>query len=138
MVLGVMDAIFWLVVFVFSLPWFSLHFGTPLQYRYVPCTGALWKRSFPSRKTERIRSFLLCFTNAMAFPDKDKLRFKPSDKVLDVYRSIYGGSVPSLDALECETFLENLSHQFEYDLDLLYKRWHEHITLAELYEAVDA
>ncbi|MEM7099011.1 MAG: hypothetical protein AAF541_12190 [Pseudomonadota bacterium] len=135
-VLSAMDIVFWLVVLVISIPWISEVFATPVAYRYVPCTGRHWKRMFPQQDKHSIRTFLLCFTDGMAFSPADKLRFKPSDKVLDVYRSIYGGRTPLGDHMECETFLDSLSEEFVYDLDSLYGVWHEHITLGELFEAV--
>ena len=125
--------LFWLITAILALPWLSLHSGTPLPYRYHPCTGRDWKRAFPNQSANTIRSFLACLTDGFAFPTKDMLRFKPTDNVLDIYRAIYGGRTPLGDAMECETFLDNLSARFDQDHVLLYATWHEQITLEELF-----
>lgn len=61
----------------------------PRPYRFRGCEGRGWRRTFPTASKDEIRSFLLLFVSAFAFADKDKLKFRPDDKILDVYRSLY-------------------------------------------------
>lgn len=128
-----MSMLYWLVGLVLSLPFYANYAGTPLPYRYMPCAGRAWKRHFPAQSNDHIRVFLRCFTDGMAFAPADKLRFAPHDKVLHVYRAIYGGRTPLGDCLECETFLQLVSERFPVSLTRLYDVWHEDVTLGELY-----
>ena len=103
------------------------------KYRSRQCTGKLWKAEFPLDEKQTIRSFLTCLTDSMAFRKRDILKFRPSDKVLDIYKSIYCDRIPYGDCMECETFLENLSETFGKDIESLFEYWHEEITLRDLY-----
>jgi propanediol dehydratase small subunit len=105
-------------------------------YRGRNCNGKAWKAAFPSATKESIRLFLDCFVDGMALSSKIKLKFHPNDQVIDVHRSLYFGKTPEVDQMECETFLENLSNDFNIELDELVKSWHEQVTLGELYEKV--
>ena len=74
------------------------------------------------------------FVSAFAFADKDKLKFRPDDKILDVYRNLY----PSLwmpDALEFETLTYDLKKQYALDLETI---WSDDLTLGELFSHIRA
>ena len=105
-------------------------------YRLRPCHGRAWKAVFPAASKQRTRDYLTCFTEAMGFSPQIKLKFHPSDRVIDVYRSLYFGRIPLGDQMECETFLENVSSRFAVDEQCLTRCWHEQITLGELYRWV--
>ena len=110
--------------------------GIPQPYGGRSCQGQHWRRAFPNSENTTTRTYLECFVDGMAFSSKHRLKFCPADRVLDVYRSIYGGETPFGDNLECETFLDNVSHSFDVELEHLYSIWHEELTLRELYGRV--
>ena len=103
-------------------------------YRDRGCAGAEWRRSFPSASEGDIRAYLECFVDGMAISPRDALKFSPNDRVLDVYRALYGGRTPLLgDHMECETFLEEVGHRFNTSIDDLLNVWHLEVTLGELF-----
>lgn len=108
----------------------------PLPYRNRKCTGRKWRTSFPNLSKEEIRLFLDCLVGGMGFSQLTRLKFEPSDRVSDIYRSVYGGRTPLGDAMECETFAENLARSFEIPLDTIYGLWHSEVTLGELAQSV--
>ena len=110
----------------------------PKRYRSRPCMGKAWKNAYPNSENDNIRMFLECLVNGMAFSSKVRLKFEPSDKLMDIYRSIYNGKIPSGDAMECETFLENLASSYSVNLASLYEFSDEETTLGSLYEFVNA
>jgi hypothetical protein len=79
------------------------------------CTGREWRRRFPDVPKEAIRRFLQIFVDGFAFKDKDRLKFSPDDKVMDVYRSLYP-SEGWPDALEVETFALFIKDEYQFDL----------------------
>ena len=110
--------------------WTSL----PRPYRFRNCEGRGWRRTFPTASKDEIRSFLLMFVSAFAFADKDKLKFRPDDKILDVYRSLYPSRwLP--DALEFETLAYDLKKQYALDLETI---WSDDLTLGELFTHIRA
>jgi len=85
------------------------------QYWIRKCMGREWRRQFPEIPKADIRRFLDAFVDGFAFKSKNRLRFRPDDKVMDVYRALY----PSKgwpDALELETFAQNLEREYSFDL----------------------
>jgi hypothetical protein len=103
------------------------------SYRARKCAGALWRRRFPSASKADIRLFLDCLVEGMGFPAKLRLQFQPDDEVIQIYRSLYGGRTPMADAMECESFAELLASEFKVPLEQVLSRWHEKVTLAELF-----
>ena len=102
-------------------------------YRERSCTGAAWRRAFPSATKEEVRNYLRCFVDGMALPSRYALKFRPSDRVLDVYRALYGGRTPLGDHMECESFAEEVSLEFDIGIDDLLDVWHPDVTLGELF-----
>lgn len=101
----------------------------PRPYRFRSCEGQGWRRAFPTASKDEIRSFLLLFVSAFAFADKDKLKFRPDDKILHVYRSIYPSQwMP--DALELETLANELQKRYALKLESI---WNDDLTLGELF-----
>ena len=135
-----MEAIIIIAIIVFILA-LSAYFGegnAPTPYNVRSCTGKNWKREFPEVSKEMIREYLECFVDGMAFNSKERLKFEPSDEVLDVYQAIYGGKTPFADALELETFSINLEKSFHVLPNFLEEVWHEHLTLGELFSRIIA
>ncbi|MCY2955411.1 MAG: hypothetical protein NT107_00050 [Planctomycetota bacterium] len=108
----------------------------PAAYRDRECAGRAWRRRFPDAPADKIRAFLDCLVDGMAFPRTARLKFRPEDPVRDIYKAIYGGRVPFGDHLECESFAGNLSDEFAADMDLVQRSWRAHVTLGELFEGV--
>jgi len=105
----------------------------PKIFRQRNCMGRHWKAEFPEHSASDIRSFLIFFVDAFAFDRKDKLQFKPSDKLLVIYRELYPHKWQA-DALEFETLAEDLHKQYGIDFGSL---WHDDLTLGELYHALN-
>ena len=104
----------------------------PRRYRFRSCEGRDWRLTFPAESKDEIRSFLLLFASAFAFADKDKLKFRPDDKILDVYRSLYPSRwLP--DALEFETLAKDLQNRYELKLESV---WSDDLTLGELFTCI--
>ena len=91
--------------------------------------GKSWRLAFPDSSKGNIRDFLVMFTDSFAFSPDDKLKFSPSDKVLEIYRELYPSKwLP--DALEVETLAEEFEKRYQVKFSTL---WHEDLTLGELY-----
>ena len=86
-----------------------------LRYLNRPCMGADWRCAFPDVPKDDIRKFLNIFIDAFIFKSKDRLKFGPKDKLMDVYKTIYApGSM--CDAMEVETFAVSLEREYGVDL----------------------
>ena len=103
--------------------------GLPKKYRLRKCMGKYWRFEFPSNTKEEIREFLVLFTDAFAFSTSDKLNFKPSDKIYDIYRELYP-SRWTPDSLEVETFANDIENKYSIHFEPL---WNENLTLGELF-----
>ncbi len=103
--------------------------GLLKKYWVRSCTGKEWKRQFPNVSNRDIRNFLEAFTMAFLFSSKRNLKFKPDDKVMDIYHALY--PVNGADACELEAFAMNLEKNYAIDL---YKVPIQNITLGELFE----
>ena len=102
------------------------------KYRNRSCTGKNWKKAFPKTSKEEIRTFLLLFTSAFAFSPKNKLKFEPEDKVMDIYRELYPSKwMP--DALEIETLAGDLEKEYSVNFNDL---WHENVSLGEIFSKI--
>jgi hypothetical protein len=117
------------------LAW-GLIFGgrVPKVYRDRACQGTSWRRSFPRASKAQIRAYLQVFANSFAFDADENLKFSPTDRILDVYRAVYP-SRWTPDALEVETFAEELEKRFGLRLEAL---WNDQLTLGEVFAAIEA
>ena len=80
---------------------------------------------------EEIRRFLSVFAQAFGFCNKDKLKFRPDDKLLDIYNKRY--SVKGMpDALELETLSKLIKKQYGIELE---KLWGPELTLGALFRS---
>jgi propanediol dehydratase small subunit len=93
------------------------------------CTGRDWKRTFPQSSKQDIRRFLYMFVDGFAFPRTRALQFAPTDRVLNIYRSVYPVK-DWPDALELETFARFLETQYRINLRDI---WREDLTLGEIF-----
>jgi propanediol dehydratase small subunit len=96
------------------------------------CTGAKWRRRFPNIPKEEIRRFLEAFIDGFAFKSNQRLKFAPDDKVMDIYRALYP-TKDWPDALELETFANNLHRTYGFDLSQVHD---ENATLGQIFEMI--
>ena len=94
------------------------------------CTGREWKKRFPDVSKESIREFLEEFVDAFAFSSKNRLKFSPDDKIMDIYKSLYP-SPWCADALEHMFLYEGL--QRRYGLDFTTIVTDDNATLGQLF-----
>lgn len=125
-----------ILIFVCLALLISAKYGSnlPRPYRLRKCEGRGWRQDFPTASKNEIRSFLLLFVSAFAFADKDGLKFRPNDKILDIYRALYPSRwIP--DALEVETLASDLQERYALELDSI---WSDELTLGEIFSRVRA
>ena len=104
----------------------------PKRYKNRKCTGKKWKTAFPDAQKEELRKFLNLFTDAFAFSQKNKLKFEPTDGLLEIYREVYPSKwMP--DGLELETLAESIEKEYGVSFNDI---WHENLTLGELFKEV--
>ena len=128
-----MNYIFISVLIVAVLIWATVFDGTlPNKYRKRSCTGKNWKKAFPDTSKDEIRKFLLLFTDAFAFSPKNKLKFEPEDKVIDIYRELYPSKWMA-DALAVETLASDLEKEYCIKFDDV---WHDNVSLGEIFSKV--
>ncbi|MCH4296697.1 hypothetical protein MJ923_20545 [Shewanella sp. 3B26] len=121
-----------IIVLALAIAW-SVYIGdVPKKYKVRSCTGKHWKTAFPHSTKEDIRKFLLLFTDAFAFSPKQKLKFEPEDKILDIYKALYPKKWMA-DSLEIETLAEDIEKVYQIDFASI---WHENLTLGDLYSQV--
>ncbi|TGU72436.1 hypothetical protein E4633_09025 [Geomonas terrae] len=94
------------------------------------CSGAEWRRQFPQATKESIREFLECFVEGFAFDNKERLKFTPNDKIMEIYRALYP-TEGWPDALELETFAINLEKKYRFDLAGVFT---EELTLGQIFK----
>jgi len=87
---------------------------------------------FPNESKDTIREFLEAFVDGFAFKRNERLKFRPNDKVMDVYRALYPTDFGG-DSLELETFSANLEDKFNFDLSLV---TNNEVTLGELFKMI--
>lgn len=109
-------------------------FSLPRVYRIRACEGRSWRRAFPSASKHELRAFLLFFTAAFAFKDQDKLKFRPDDGILEIYRNLYPSRWMA-DALEVETLAADLHERHAIELDAI---WKDDLTLGELFSHIQS
>ena len=103
----------------------------PKKYRRRGCQGIYWRRRYPAVSKDEIRKYLRVFCEAFSFKEKHRSRFRPDDKVIDVYRAIYPSRFTA-DAMELEEFAEALEK--EYGLDIA-NVFNDNTSLGDLFES---
>lgn len=101
----------------------------PDSYNRRKCQGTAWRRAFPAAPKSEIRGFLSTFVDAFALRDKDKLKLRPDDDILSIYRAFY--PYPWIaDSLELETLAKHMKSRYGVDLASL---WRDDMTLGQLF-----
>lgn len=106
----------------------------PNPLRYRTCQGRLWRRAFPGASKKDIRDFLTLVVSAFAFRDSDRLRIRPDDEVLDIYRAAHPHKRPT-EVAEIESLARALRTRYGVKLSDV---WHEGLTLGSLFRDVQA
>jgi len=94
------------------------------------CAGIRWRRRFPEASSQEIRDFLQLFGGAFGFRFKHRLRFRPDDKLLDVYRALNPPNWSIGDGCEFECLFDDFQKRYHVDLVPLYR---EDLTLGEVF-----
>jgi propanediol dehydratase small subunit len=124
----------WIIIVVLSLVlavFFEIlrwHAVRPLYQR--ECAGIRWRRRFPKASSDEIREFLRLFVDAFGFPRKHRLRFRPEDRVMDLYHALNPPNWSAGDNMELESLLEDFQRRYHVDLAPL---WREDLTLADIF-----
>ena len=121
-----------LLLLVFFVVWSFFADNLPKKYTHRICSGRKWRQCFPKIKKEEIRRFLQIFIDSFLIKDKHRLKFKPDDKVMDIYRAI--NKYSTADAMETETLVMSL--ESEYSVELPSYLLSEKVTLGELFAFV--
>ena len=104
----------------------------PLRYR--SCQSRLWRRAFPSASRKDIREFLSLVVSTFSFTDTDRLRFRPDDELLGIFRAAHPHRRPT-DAGEIETLAQALRSRYGV---MLPEIWHDRLTLGALFGDIQA
>ena len=108
--------------------------GLPLRLCDHGVAEREWEETYPDVPKAILRRYFDCLVNGMGLRTCDRMSFAPSVLVLDVYRAIYGGRTPFCDSMECETFIGNLSTEFNRSSEELVAIWDKDLTLGKLFE----
>jgi Na+-transporting methylmalonyl-CoA/oxaloacetate decarboxylase gamma subunit len=99
-----------------------------------PCAGRDWRRAFPDASKTELREFLEIFTCSFLLPTKYLLKFRPGDRVMDIYRMMHPpGSL--IDEMELEAFAMDFERTYQVNLEQL---WRDDITLGDLFSRTRA
>ena len=119
-------AILVLLAVAWSALWIG-NIGNPFRAR--TCQGRLWRRTFPAASRKQIRDFLSLFADAFAFRDTERLKFRPDDQLLGIYRALHPSRWKT-DTLAFDTLARELRARYGVALDDI---WNERMTLGALF-----
>jgi hypothetical protein len=94
------------------------------------CAGRDWRRAFPQAQNDEIRAFLKLFVDGFALRRKYYLAFRPTDRIMDVYRAINPPKWTVADSMELEIFAQELERQYGLSLESI---WRDDLTLGEVF-----
>jgi hypothetical protein len=116
------------VVFLYLL---NLQQETALRgYWDRKCTGREWRRAYPFATKHEIRKFLSNFVTAFGFKENRRLCFRPSDKVMEIYNTLYS-TEGEPDGMELEDLVETVRHEYGFNLVSV---WREEMTLGDIFD----
>ena len=121
------------ILILLALAWSVLSFKQVANpFRTRASQGRLWRRAFPWASKRQIREFLAVFAEAFAFRDTDKLKFRPDDQLLGIYKTLHPSKWLS-DAAEIRKLASELRARYGIALEEV---WDEHMTLGALFAHV--
>ena len=94
------------------------------------CAGRDWRRAFPDAPKGDIRTFLKLFVDGFALRRKHYLAFRPTDRIMDVYRAINPPEWTAADSMELEIFAQELERRYGLSLESI---WRDDLTLGEVF-----
>jgi propanediol dehydratase small subunit len=89
-----------------------------------------WHVQFPHVREAEICKFLTKFVDAFSLNNKHRFKFRPEDRLLDIYRAINPPKWTLGDALEFELFSLQLERQYGLRLEGI---WREDLTLGDVF-----
>jgi hypothetical protein len=125
------------VVFVTaSILWDSWRSGQlfckplPSRIRERPSQQAVWRQCCDSEELRNVDQLLRLICETFGFNPRDRYRFAPTDRIMDLYHSCYPRwQFWNLgDSMEIESLLMDMSQRFALEDH----SWHPDITLGEL------
>ena len=105
------------------------------QFASRRCAGRLWLRAFPDARKEEIREFLRIVVDAFGLRRKHVLRFRPDDRVMDIYRAVNPPKWTMADQMELECFSLLLQERYGVTLESF---WRDDITFGEIFSSTRA
>ncbi|MET0982632.1 MAG: hypothetical protein ABWY02_11060 [Telluria sp.] len=121
------------ILALLALAWSVLSSGQVANpFRARSSQGRLWRRAFPRASKRQIREFLAMFAEAFAFRDTEKLKFRPDDQLLGIYKTLHPSKWMA-DAAEIRKLASELRARYGVALEEV---WDEHITLGALFAHV--
>lgn len=121
------------ILVLLALAWWVLSFGQIANpFRTRTSQGRLWRRAFPWASKRQIREFLAVCAEAFAFRDTDKLKFRPDDQLLGIYKTLHPSKWMG-DASEFQKLAGELRTRYGVALEEV---WDEHMTLGALFAHV--
>ena len=96
------------------------------------CTGKAWKGAFPGSSKGEIREFLDLFVRAFGFSRSKRLKFEPTDRVMEIYHTRYPSNLDP-DGMELETLAKMTRNRYGIDLA---PGWSAETTLGQIFERV--
>ncbi len=94
------------------------------------CAGREWRRHFPAASSADIREFLVRFEGAFGVGRKHALKFRPDDRIMDIYRAVNPPKWTMADQMEVEIF--GLSVEDRYGVSLP-DIWRDDLTLGDVF-----
>jgi propanediol dehydratase small subunit len=121
------------ILVLLALAWSVLSFGQiGNPFRTRTSQGRLWRRAFPWASKRQIRDFLAVFAEAFSFRDTEKLKFRPDDQLLGIYKTLHPAKWMA-GAAEIQKLSTGLRARYGVTLDEV---WDDQITLGALFAHV--
>jgi propanediol dehydratase small subunit len=121
------------ILVLLAVAWSALAFGQISNpFRTRTSQGRLWRRAFPGASKRQIGEFLTVFAQAFAFRDTEKLKFRPDDQLLGIYKALHPSKWMA-DASELQKLSTELRARYGVALDDILD---ERMTLGALFAHV--
>lgn len=88
------------------------------------------RKDAPDSANKDLRAFLTLFLVGFNLPTKYYLSFRPSDRIMDVYRTIHPPQWSAVDSMELESFADLLERRYDLSLASI---WRDDLTLGEVF-----
>jgi hypothetical protein len=92
--------------------------------------GDEWRTHFPAVSDADIHAFLTLFEDAFAVGREHALKFRPDDRIMDIYRAVNPPGWTMADQMEMEIFGLTLDKRYGVKLGAI---WRDDLTLGEVF-----